>query len=95
MRVTVAGIVASGVILGGVYLMPALALPRHTQPSSIDRALPDEVLGGEALWMRVRCMTEYAPVKNGYNVAQFARTRPGQPGPVFEVAARLREKESD
>jgi hypothetical protein len=62
---------------------------------TIDQNLSDDFVGTNTLWVRVRCITESAPVDNGYNVAQFARTRPGQPGPVFEVAAKLREKESD
>lgn len=61
---------------------------------AIDQNLSDDFVGADTLWVRVRCITESAPVDNGYNVAQFARTRPGQPGAVFEVAARLREKES-
>jgi hypothetical protein len=62
---------------------------------TIDQNLPDDFVGTDTLWVRVRCITESAPVDNGYNVAQFARTRPGQPGPVFEVAAKLRENESE
>ena len=58
---------------------------------TVDQKLPDAVLRATTLWLRVRCLTESAPVENGYNVAQFARTRPGRPEPVFEVAATLRE----
>jgi hypothetical protein len=60
---------------------------------TIDEDLPDDFLGTSMLWVRVRCITESAPVENGYNVAQFARTRLGQQQPVFVVKAALREKE--
>jgi hypothetical protein len=61
---------------------------------TVDADLPDDFLSTTTLWVRVRCITESAPVENGYNVAQFARTRPGQPAAVFEVTAILREKEA-
>lgn len=60
---------------------------------TIDKSLPDDFVGTDTLWVRVRCITESAPVENGYNVAQFARTRLGQQEPVFMVKATLREKE--
>jgi len=59
----------------------------------VDKDLPEEVCGSDSLWVRVRCITESAPVENGYNVAQFARTRPDRQAPAFEVTATLREKE--
>lgn len=55
----------------------------------VDDDLPDEVLGSDTVWIKVRCLTEGAPVNNGYNVAQFCRTRPGDAQPVFEVLAEL------
>lgn len=61
---------------------------------AIDKPLPDTLCDSTELWVRVRCFTESAPVENGYNVAQFARTRNGQPDAVFEVTAKLREKAS-
>jgi serine/threonine protein kinase len=63
-------------------------------PIKVDMKLSEEFTGIDTLWVRVRCITESAPVENGYNVAQFARTRPGQPGAVFEVTATLLEKEA-
>jgi serine/threonine protein kinase len=62
---------------------------------TVDRDLPDGFHGSDALWVRVRCITESAPVKNGYNVAQFARTRLGKAETVFEVTARLRSGDLD
>ena len=61
---------------------------------AIDKPLPDTFCDSAELWVRVRCFTESAPVENGYNVAQFARTRNGQPDAAFEVTAKLREKVS-
>ena len=61
---------------------------------AIDKPLPDTFCDSAELWVRVRCFTESAPVENGYNVAQFARTRNGQPDAAFEVTAKLREKAS-
>jgi len=58
---------------------------------AVDKDLPEEVCGSDALWVRVRCLTESAPVENGYNVAQFARTRPDRQSPAFEVTAVLGE----
>jgi hypothetical protein len=60
---------------------------------AVDEDLPKEVCGSDTLWVRVRCITESAPVENGYNVAQFARTRPDRQAPAFEVTAILQEKE--
>ncbi len=60
---------------------------------AVDKDLPKEVCGSDTLWVRVRCLTDRAPVENGYNVAQFARTRPDRQAPAFEVTATLREKE--
>lgn len=60
---------------------------------TVDKNLPDDFVGTNTLWVRVRCITESAPVENGYNVAQFARTRLGQQEPVFVVKATLGEKE--
>jgi hypothetical protein len=60
---------------------------------AVEQDLPKEVCGSDTLWVRVRCITESAPVKNGYNVAQFARTPSGQQGPAFEVKAILQDKE--
>jgi hypothetical protein len=65
---------------------------RWGAPIKVDMKLSEEFTGIDTLWVRVRCITEGAPVENGYNVAQFARTRPGQPAAVFEVTAVLREK---
>lgn len=59
---------------------------------SIDQELPHDMLGSDVLWFRVRCLSEGAPVENGYNVAQFGRTRPGDEGPVFEVHALLAQE---
>ena len=59
----------------------------------VDQDLPEEVCGSDTLWVRVRCITESAPVENGYNVAQFARTPLGQQAPAFEVTAILREQQ--
>lgn len=56
----------------------------------VDRDLPADFGETATLWLKVRCLTESAPVQNGYNVAQFARTRATQRGPVFEVTATLR-----
>ena len=60
----------------------------------VARDLPEQFLNCETLWLRVRCITESAPVENGYNVAQFARTRPDRQSVAFEVTAKLRPKES-
>jgi hypothetical protein len=60
---------------------------------AVDQDLPEEVCGSDTLWIRVRCITESAPIENGYNVAQFARTRPDRQAPTFEVTAILQEKE--
>jgi len=60
---------------------------------AVDQDLPKDVCGSDTLWVRVRCITESAPVENGYNVAQFARTRPDRQAPAFEVTAILREQE--
>jgi len=62
---------------------------RWGQVIHVKSYLPPEVLGGHDLWVRVRCLTEGAPVADGYSVAQFARTRPGEKRPVFEVRAQL------
>ena len=56
-----------------------------------DNTLPEEACGSDTLWLRVRCITEGAPVENGYNVAQFARTRSDREASAFEVTAMLRE----
>jgi len=56
---------------------------------AVDGDLPTPALGGRSLWLRVRCITEGAPVDGGYNVAQFGRTRPGTFEPVFELEAHL------
>jgi len=56
---------------------------------SIDQDLADDFRGAATLWVRVRCLTESAPVENGYNVAQFARTPPDRKGAAFEVTAEL------
>jgi len=75
-----------------------LALEDNLEPRrwgasiTVDKALPDDFHGADMLWVRVRCITESAPVENGYNVAQFARTRLGQAKAVFEVTATLQEK---
>ncbi len=60
---------------------------------AVDEDLPKEVCGSDTLWVRVRCITESAPVENGYSVAQFARTRPDRQAPAFEVTSMLKEKE--
>ena len=57
----------------------------------IDQDLDAAFIGGQALWSRMRFLTEGAPVTNGYNVAQFGRTKPGDPENVFEVRATFRE----
>jgi len=62
---------------------------RWGQVISVDEELLANVSGGNALWLRVRCVTEGAPVEHGYNVAQFCRTRPGEEEPVLEVLAFL------
>ena len=62
---------------------------------AIAKDLPEKFLNSESLWVRVRCITESAPVENGYNVAQFARTRPDRKSAAFEVTARLRGNESE
>jgi hypothetical protein len=62
---------------------------------AVAKDLPEKFLNSETLWVRVRCITESAPVENGYNVAQFARTRPDRRSAAFEVTARLRGIESD
>ena len=62
---------------------------------AIDKPLPDAFCDSVELWVRVRCFTESAPVENGYNVAQFTRTRNGQSDAAFEVTAKLREKVSE
>jgi hypothetical protein len=62
---------------------------------TVDKDLRTDLLGSDSLWVRVRCITESAPVENGYNVAQFARTRPGYDGAVFEVVAALRQNEPE
>ena len=62
---------------------------------AVAKDLPEKFLNSETLWVRVRCITESAPVENGYNVAQFARTRPDRKSAAFEVTARLRGIESD
>jgi hypothetical protein len=59
----------------------------------VDQDLPADFDGTATLWLKVRCLTESAPIENGYNVAQFARTRATQRGPVFEVTATLRPSE--
>jgi serine/threonine protein kinase len=59
---------------------------------AIDKNLPEAVCGSDVLWVRVRCLTEGAPVENGYNVSQFARTRPDRQSPAFEVTVMLHEK---
>jgi hypothetical protein len=64
-------------------------------PIAIASNVPDEFLGAGTLWVRVRCITEGAPVDNGYNVAQFARTRPDRKAVAFEVSANLRQDEAD
>lgn len=61
---------------------------------AIDKPLPAAFCDSSELWVRVLCLTESAPVENGYSVAQFARTRNGQPDAAFEVTAKLREKAS-
>ena len=61
---------------------------------AIDKPLPGAFCDSVELWVRVRCFTESAPVENGYNVAQFTRTRNGQSDAAFEVTAKLREKVS-
>ena len=60
---------------------------------SIDQDLPDDFRGADTLWVRVRCLTESAPVENGYNVAQFARTPPDRKGAAFAVTATFRESD--
>jgi serine/threonine protein kinase len=60
---------------------------------TVDKDLPQEFIGIDTLWVRVRCITESAPIDNGYNVAQFSRTRPGRQEPAFVVSATFREKE--
>jgi hypothetical protein len=62
---------------------------------TVNKELPKEFLGIDTLWIRVRCLTESAPVENGYNVAQFARTRHSRKDTVFEVMARLRDTRTD
>jgi len=59
----------------------------------VNNELTEELRGTDALWVRVRCLTESAPVENGYNVAQFMRTRPDRQAPTFEVVARLRRED--
>jgi hypothetical protein len=66
---------------------------RWGESIAVDQDLPEEVCGSDILWVRVRCITQSAPVENGYNVAQFARTRPDRQTPAFEVTAILREKQ--
>jgi serine/threonine protein kinase len=60
---------------------------------AVDKDLPMEVCGSDTLWVRVRCITESAPIENGYNVAQFARTRSDRQAPALEVTAMLRQTE--
>ena len=62
---------------------------------TVNKDLPKEFIGIDTLWIRVRCLTESAPVDNGYNVAQFARTRHIRKDTVFEVTARLRDTRKD
>lgn len=56
-----------------------------------DEDLDGAFVGGTSLWIRMRFLTEGAPVTNGYNVAQFGRTKPGETDNVFEVRATFRE----
>ena len=62
---------------------------------TVNKDLPKEFTGIHMLWIRVRCLTEGAPVDNGYNVAQFARTRHNRKDTVFEVVASLRDTRTE
>ena len=57
-----------------------------------DEDLGDTFSGRKTLWIRMRFLTEGAPVTNGYNVAQFGRTKPGEADNVFEVRATFQER---
>jgi hypothetical protein len=56
-----------------------------------DEDLREAFQGGKSVWIRMRFLTEGSPVTNGYNVAQFARTKPGEHDNVFEVRSTFRE----
>ena len=49
--------------------------------------LPQEVLGGDELWLRVRLLTEHAEPRAGYTVAQFCRAVPAEGRTVFAIEA--------
>ena len=55
---------------------------------SVDDQLPAAVLGGEALWVRMRFLVESAP-NSSYTVAQFGRSTAAEADNVFEMEATL------
>lgn len=72
-------------------LVDAITPRRWGEGWLYDEDLDADFLGGTALWVRMRFLTEGAPVTKGYNVAQFGRTKPGAQANVFEVRATLHE----
>jgi len=54
----------------------------------IDGPVPEAILGGTAIWVRVRLLTEGCP-NDDYSVAQFGRPVPGFLGPALRLEAEL------
>ena len=57
---------------------------------SVDGWLQESLAGTREFWVRMRFLTEDAPVVNGYSVAQFARSSGVEAEDVFAVEAELR-----
>lgn len=65
-----------------VTLRNALEPIRWGEDWIIDEPLPDEVVGGEAVWIRIRMLTENSP-NDDYATAQFGRHLVGDTTTVF------------